>query len=208
MDIINESGGKMRFKTAAWLVPACVAVAGFARTARADDDTRLTGNINVILGGKSLDHDQWKPVDGQFLFGVQSDLRRPTWPISLAVNVLSSLANENEDGVDVTGSTFEFGVGVRKNFDTGGKIVPYLGAGPAFMRGNFTTDQDYLGGRLHHDDAGNTVGYWADGGVFFHVGRLLNLGIGARYSSGKVDLLGQKVKVGGSQFGLLGGIHF
>jgi len=52
--------------------------------------TDWTGNINVFMGGKQLEEDDWEPLDEQDEYGIMLDFKQESWPISIAIDFLSS----------------------------------------------------------------------------------------------------------------------
>src|SRR4051812_9218689 len=87
---------------------------GAAHMARASEESGVRGNILGFLGVKSLDHDDWDPVDDHLAYGVQSDFRGRSWPLSLAIDIIGSGDKRQKDGVNFTGATLEVDLGVRK----------------------------------------------------------------------------------------------
>ena len=55
-----------------------------------------TGNVNFFLGQKTLDEDDWAPLDKQGEFGVLVDFKQQNWPVSIAIDFLGSA----DDGTD------------------------------------------------------------------------------------------------------------
>jgi len=175
--------------------------------ARADAD----GNVNFFLGQKSLDSDDWDPVDDQLEFGAVMSFGQDDWPVHIAVDVLASVDEETVasgpgTSVTVTGSTFEIAAGVRKVWGKG-RTRPYLGAGVAVIGAGFEGDDGFI--TVDANDAG--FGFWAGGGIFWRLGKHFNLGLDARYSNAEVDLdfgsgfVAQDVSAGGLHYGLLVG---
>ena len=80
--------------------------------------TGYTGNVNFFLGQKSLDSEDWGPLDKQAEIGVLVDFKRTHWPVSVALDFLVSADEATELGTNFEGSTAEFDVGIRKIFET------------------------------------------------------------------------------------------
>lgn len=163
-----------------------------------------TGNVNFFLGQKSLDSDDWQPLDEQGEFGVLVDFKQSHWPVSVAIDILVSADEATELGVNLEGITSEINGGVRKIWDvSGSSIRPYIGGGLAIISADleasaFTTVSD--------DD--NSVGIWLNGGVYWTLGKSFNLGLDLRYSRAEVTILGVDVEAGGSHAGLILGYHW
>ena len=76
-----------------------------------------TGQVNFFVGQKSLDDDDWMPVEDQPEFGAVMSFGQVDWPVHIAVDVLGSATEEDiflGGNVTVTGMTFEIDAGVRK----------------------------------------------------------------------------------------------
>ena len=88
-----------------------LALALFAVSAQAN---QWSGNVNFLLGVKSMDSTDWDPVDDHAAFGVMVDFKQRDWPISIALDFLGSYGEETVGRVKFEGSTSEFNAGVRK----------------------------------------------------------------------------------------------
>ncbi len=171
--------------------------------------SNITGNINGALGAKWLDSDDWDPNDDQFLFGLFTDFRQNSWPISIAIDFIGTTNSKDRDGARITGSTGEMALGVRKVWDQFGAVAPFIGIGPSIMTAQTESSvSSNNGGHIITEDHDTDVGYWLGGGVLFHVTPMLNLGAAIRYSQAEVELFNQDVKAGGTEFMLLAGVHF
>lgn len=163
-----------------------------------------TGNVNFFLGGKSLDENDWEPVDQHAEFGVLVDFKQQDWPVSIALDFLGSVEEATQSGINYEGTTSEFDVGVRKIWGAEGtKIRPYIGGGLAFVSAEFkgtafTTVSD--------DD--NGTGIWLNGGVYWTLNQSFNIGLDLRYSQADVTLFGVDGDAGGTHAGLILGIHW
>ena len=163
------------------------------------------GNTNFFLGGKSLDKEDWEPVEQQGEFGVMVDFGKQGWPVHIAIDFMASGTKEIVGGDTVKGSTAELDIGFRKIFDIGG-MHPFVGGGIGSMSGS--TEFPGVG-----ECKGSGGGGWADAGIFWTLGKSFNLGFDARYSSATVELecpggVTVDKKVGGGHFGLLLGYHW
>ena len=195
-------------KIAAVTVVVLVAAAFTSSPARAGAD----GHVNFFIGQKSLDGDDWEPVEDQFEFGAVMSFGQDDWPVHIAVDVLVSADEETVfdpfigGNVKVTGATFEVAAGVRKIWKKG-RVLPYLGAGVGVISAGLEVDDGFVS--VDGEDAG--FGVWAGGGVFWRLGSHFNLGLDARYSSAEVDLdfgsgiVARDVSAGGLHYGLVAG---
>jgi len=156
----------------------------FCPTAAADAE----GHVNFFLGQKSLDSDDWDPVDKQGEFGAVMSFGMADWPVLIAVDVLTS--GDEEDVFNgpfgpakLKAGTFEGAFGVRKIWDSG-SVHPYAGGGIALIGAG----AEYEAGILDVDADDAAVGIWLGGGVFWRLGSRFNLGFDVRYSGADVDL--------------------
>lgn len=163
-----------------------------------------TGNVNFFLGGKTLEENDWAPVDQQAEFGVLVDFKQQNWPVSIALDFLGSVDEATELGVNFEGSTSEFDVGVRKIWEvSGSSIRPYVGGGLAFVNAEFKGTAFTT---ISQDD--NGTGIWLNGGVYWTLGQHFNLGLDLRYSQADVTLFGVDIDAGGTHAGVILGYHW
>ena len=107
-----------------------------ASVASAQD--QWTGNINMFLGQKNLDKDDWEPVEEQGEFGIEVDFREKDWPVNIAIDVLASSDDQSIidpffGQVDLEGKTTEFNIGIRKIWDES-SVRPFIGGGLSYIR--------------------------------------------------------------------------
>ena len=172
-----------------------------------------TGNLNVFLGAKVLDEDEWEPVEDQDEFGIKVDFRRQAWPVSIVIDYLSSSGDETElmfDPLlgtvefDIEGETSELNLGVRKIWDQSTYIRPFIGGGISFI------SAEYKGTALGItvSDSDNAVGIWFGGGVYWTLADHFNIGLEAAFSTAEVTLFDLDADAGGGHFGVLAGFHW
>jgi opacity protein-like surface antigen len=175
----------------------------FVTNAYAQEST-YTGNVNFLLGQKSLESDDWSPLEDQFAFAVLVDFKQAHWPVSIALDFLGSYDEQTQLGIKLEGTTSEFDAGVRKIWQvSGGSIKPYIGGGIAFINAEIKAI-DFV--TVSDDD--NSVGYWLNGGIYWTLGLHFNLGVDLRYSDADVTIAGVDGEAGGSTAGLLLGYHW
>lgn len=169
-----------------------------------------TGNVNLFLGGKALDEDDWEPVDSQGEIGIEVDFRPRSWPINLVVG-LRGAADEADVFDPVFGFvtleswTSELSFGVKKIWEPQGvPIRPYIGGGLLYATAEITVKDSF--GSASEDDSG--VGFWLGGGVFFTLAEHFNIGLDLRVSRAEVEIAGFDVEAGGDHFGLILGYHW
>ena len=167
-----------------------------------------TGNLNVFLGQKALDKDNFEPLDEQTQFGVLLDFKKENWPVSFAIDYLSSSDDVTENdpftglGMAIELSTTELDVGLRKIFDgSDSRLKPYIGGGIALI--DVETELS-LSGFFSESVKDDATGYWLNGGVYWTLGKGFNIGVDLRYSSADIE----DVDIGGTHIGLLLGFHW
>ncbi len=172
-----------------------------------------TGNLNVILGAKFMDEDGWAPVHEQAEVGILFDVRQREWPVSLAMDILVSGAEETllvDDpdigpaGITLTAGTAEFNFGLRKVIEWFPFFRPYIGAGVAVIAADL--EGKTAGVLSEEHDAG--VGTWVGGGFYWTLGRNLNVGFDFRWTSADVTLYGVETDAGGSHAAFMVGYHW
>jgi hypothetical protein len=158
------------------------------------------GHVNFILGQKALEEDDWAPVEDQGEFGAEVTWGKDDWPILIATDYLWSSDKEDlaATGVEVTGTSWELAVGIRKVWEAG-KNRPYVGGGLALIGGKF--EGSVSGLSVSDDD--QVLGAWVGGGIFWRLGPRFNIGIAGRFSKGQVTFFGVEGEGGGSHFGLI-----
>ncbi|MCI0526224.1 MAG: outer membrane beta-barrel protein [Nitrospira sp.] len=163
-----------------------------------------TGNVNAFLGAKSLDEDDWEPVEDHAELGLKLDFRQRAWPVNIAIDFMFSFDEEDLLGVNIEGETFEVNLGVRKIWDQGLQVRPFIGGGISFIGAEFKGSG--FGGSASDDDT--AVGFWIDGGVYWTLTEHFNLGLELGFSKAEVTLFNIDGEAGGVHFGALAGYHF
>jgi len=163
-----------------------ISVATFPCLAEMDYD------VNFLLGGKTLDEDDWAPLEQQSEFGVSATFGHDDWPVRIALDLLASA----DDNALFEVTTSELDIGVRKVWHRS-NATPFVGGGLALVGGEI--EDRFVGNSI--DDEG--TGAWIDGGAFWRLGRRFNLGVEARLSRGEVTLGGADIEAGGSHLALI-----
>lgn len=181
-------------------------------------------NLNFVLGQKYLDADDWRVDNDQGSLAFLSTFGPQSWPVQVAIDILGSGTTEpsfeiSRPGVeirgdDVTQSTFELDVGVRKIWRSG-RARPFVGGGLAVIWGRQESvilpppPFDIEGNELISDppfivsEEDEAPGAWVDGGIFWRLGKRFNIGLEARFSSAELSFTGRKVQAGGFNLGLI-----
>ena len=175
-----------------------------AGDATGSDD--FTGNISGYIGQKSLDDDDWGDIDRQGSLGIMFDFKKQSWPVSIAVDVIVSGNEHDEDGIKTEGGSLELDLGVRKIFDlSNSSIRPYIGGGIALIGAGARTK---VGGSTISDEDDTGTGAWIGGGMYYAATKSLNIGLDLRYSQAEVTLLDEDVEAGGFHTGITVGYHW
>ena len=185
-------------RTVRWMVGLAGVVAVMAGASPAVW-AKAEGHVNFFLGVKTLDEDDWQPIEDQGALGAEISIGQDTWPIFIAIDPFFSGGTEEEAGFDLTGATSELAIGVRKIWNVD-NVHPYVGGGPSLLSGSFEVETPF---GADFDDDDTTLGWWLGGGVFWRLGSRFNIGVAARFSRGEVTLFDVDVQAGGLQGGLL-----
>lgn len=163
-----------------------------------------TGNANILLGGKTLDEDDWEPAERQGEFGIEIDFRKKDWPINIAIDLLGAAGEETEGFTKRESRTSEFNIGVRKVWGQFPHLRPFIGGGLSFIRAE--DEVTVLGFTVSDDDSG--TGIWLGGGVYWTLEEHFNIGFELKSSFAEVTLFNKDVNAGGGHFGFLAGYHW
>ena len=165
----------------------------------------LSGHISGYLGLKNLNSSDWPDLDTHFALGVIFDIKKDSWPISIALDIFDTGGKHEHDGMEDLGHTTEFQLGVRKIFmNKDSNIQPYFGGGAAFMY----AEQEYeVNNTITKQDDGD-VGVWLGAGMYYEINPRFVLGLDVRYSYGEVTLFDKERKAGGIFTGITGGFQF
>lgn len=90
------------------IVMCWLLIPGLAMSQSSSNPDDWTGNVNVFLGAKMLDKDDWEPVDEHFEAGVLIDFKQKSWPISIAIDFLRSSDEEDVSFAVLNFGTFSF----------------------------------------------------------------------------------------------------
>jgi len=172
-------------------------------------------NLNFVLGQKYLDADDWPVGNSQGSISFLSTFGPRSWPVQVAIDVLVSAAGSTSTlypgsdgeirGTELVQGTFELDIGVRKIWRSG-RARPFVGGGIAVVRGQqeiqlLSSDPADISRELGEDD--EAPGAWIDGGVFWRLGEMFNIGFEARYSRAELSFTGRDVQAGGFNLGLI-----
>lgn len=170
------------------------------------------GNVNLLLGAKSLDNTEWFAYEHHET-GILIDFAQDGWPVNIAIDLLrshgdfSGLVYIPYDAIypyeeDVV--TREMNLGVRRYFDVNHTLRPYLGGGLALVK--LEAEGSTTPGSVVHDE-GTGSGIWLNGGFLWNLDAF-NLGFDIRATIAEVDMDYGYFQGGGGHAGLLFGYHW
>ena len=171
------------------------------------------GNINVLIGQKEQDTNfsDTKDVQEQDMLGLMLDWGAEGWPINLAIDIISSSkdSNDNNFNVNVDGSVLALDGGVRWYFLKNRAWEPYVGGGLSYISAEVDTDGQ--SNDIEFDDS--SIGYWLNGGIKWVLGEHFNLGGDIRWEKAELDVedgLGNSrdIEAGGLGYGVLLGYRW
>ena len=144
----------------------------------ASQDGGWTGNVNVFLGAKVLDEDEWSSVEDQGVIGLQIDFRPRSWPVNIVIDLLGAYEEKDYGGEDLSvkyeSITSEFNVGVRKIWERFAYVRPFIGGGLSFIHREFSVEASFQNKFTYDDDA---AGLWFGGGVYWTLAGHFNIGL-------------------------------
>ena len=174
-------------------------------TTSATNADEMSGHIGGFAGLKIMDGSDWPELNTHFAMGVLFDIKKDSWPISIAVDIFDTGDEYKHDGVKDLGHTTEYQLGIRKIFiNQYPKIQPYLGGGVSSMY----AEQEYQDSSTITKQDDNGVGGWFGAGMYYDMTASFVLGFDARYSYGKVTLFDKERDAGGLYIGLTAGYQF
>lgn len=173
-----------------------------------------TGNFNLFIGQKELDKDDWAPVEKQSEFGLELDFKRHNWPLSIAVELMYSidkgsfLIDPNIGNMYVEGKTYELNFGFRRRFPLYKGITPFIGGGITYIWAKSKGElRDII-----VSESDNNLGYWVNGGIYWTLKGMFNIGFEIRHSFAESDIFkgpdGSMTQIGGLHLGGLIGYHW
>ena len=168
-------------------------VAGLASSPVLADE--VSSNVRLLVGQKYLDSDDWNSLDSQTEIGVLFNIKKASWPVSIAFDVFGSGEDKNETGAE-RGYTIEQHLGVRKIWTLENSTFrPYLGGGVALVHAEY----EVIGSIKDND---NALGAWIGTGVDWHLSPEMTLGLDIRYSKADVKIFDKDIEAGGLHAGI------
>ena len=158
--------------------------------------TEFTGHIGGLIGVKLMDSDDWPELDTHFAMGILFDIKRDSWPISIALDITDTGDKYEHNGMEDLGHTTEYQLGLRKIFKYENRnIQPYIGGGVSVMYAELELEVNNV--KMTQDDT--DTGAWLGAGMYYEINPKFVLGLDLRYSHGKVTLFDIERNAGGIQ---------
>ena len=171
-------------------------------TTNADE---MSGHISGFAGLKIMDGSDWPELNTHFALGVLFDIKKDSWPISIALDIFDTGDEYKHDGIKNLGHTTEYQLGIRKIFmDQNSKFQPYIGGGVSFM----SAELEYQDSNNIMTQDDRAVGVWLGTGMYYEINPSFVLGLDVRYSYGNVTLFNKERDAGGLYTGLTAGFQF
>jgi opacity protein-like surface antigen len=166
----------------------------------------ITGNVRIMAGNKQLESDDWHELDSQNELGVIFDIKRETWPVSIALDLmLSGNDSDKSDAEYEYGYTIEQHLGIRKTWSVqNDQFHPYIGGGLAIIHAGLEQEEAFGGEK--DDDQG--YGGWIGTGAYWSLTENINVGLDIRYSQAEITVYDKDIKAGGTHAGLTMGYQW
>jgi len=158
-----------------------LAVLALSTSSKAQDD-EWTGDVNISIGRRNLNPDNWKPVEGQTALGIDANFGKKEWPVRILLGASSSIGNgtvsDSGGSYDVEGKTTELSAGARVGRSYSG-FTPYLAAGASWITAEVASNPNTSVKKSATDSF--KPGYFITGGVTYRFQKIFNIGVAARY---------------------------
>lgn len=165
--------------------------------------TAFAGNLNLSAGLRSLDDNDWEPVEDQDYLGATITFGPDDWPVLLAAGLYVS--SEEDDmrisggvlqpifgpvDVDVKADLAEVSFGVQFIGNRNGIVRPFIGGGLNYVQ----ADIELRSGSLEAEEDDESTGIYGEGGVFWRLGPAFNIGLNVRATLGnEFDIEGEEL---------------
>ncbi len=168
------------------------------------------GGFTIMYGNKSLEADNWRPVESQQEAGFSIEFQGPGWPVTAIASYLTSEGSATAYGPGYTlrikGNTTEIGLGVRK-YLAENRIRPFIEAGLMRVTAKLSAEvTGYYSGTASDSDSGN--GFWLGAGINTLLSDAWSIGFLGRISTADVTLGGLNGEAGGKHFNFTATYHF
>jgi hypothetical protein len=171
-----------------------------------------TSRFQIYGGFRSLDHNDWAPVEDQGALGLEFSHEPLDAPFGFEIGAFAS--GDEEDDVrlpggttlDVQGETEELSFGFRKTFAPDeGVVHPYLGGGLSWVRAEFEGGNG-TPGLTDHDES---AAFYFHAGVGFDLGPNFQIGFDMRFlGASDIDMFGHHGSADYGQLALFLAVQF
>lgn len=171
-----------------------------------------TGNLNLGVGLKFLDEEEWAATSQQKEFRLAFDIRQRRWPINFALDFMYSMSEQayayveaRDEYAKYNTTSYEINAGVRKIFDQ--KLYsmrPFVGGGFGYI----TASVNFLDILQERSFKEGTMGAWLEGGVYWELERHFNIGAEFLWSWAKIPVNLSDANAGGKHFEMIVGYHW
>ena len=156
------------------LMAACVAVALCGVPAFAG------GNVNFSLGNRMLDDGSTAPLDEQTFIGGYMDFQVKDWPIDLSGGLYRSSKSDTNQGIEVEATITELSFGAIKNWSVLSNMHPFAGGGLSVTK----VEAEVSDGFFSEEADDTNLAVYAEGGVYWTLAKVMNLGVQGRFTRG------------------------
>lgn len=190
------------------------AAAALAIVLTAPSAALAAGNVNFVVGPRSMQDDSWGELDTQGAVGIAVDFSPEDWPIHFVFGAQVSAQEDNDDDDfffedDLTGVVGELSFGAVWLPSTRSTTRPYVGVGIARTAAAIDLDGEFGPDEDDDRDSDNSWGYYVNAGVYWRLGARFNIGIDGRILRGTDEVVfGVERSSNYSQVGLLLGFGF
>lgn len=166
----------------------------------------LPNRVTLYVGQRSLDEDDWTPLEDQTAFAIEFAHEPEDSVIGFELGLAGSADDTIVNGVDVEARTAELYAGVVKSFlRNKGAVRPYIGGGISLISAEIEAS---AGGQTVDDDDSSVAGY-LHGGAAVHLGSAFYLGVDLRVLFGsEVSLFGFDIDADYTQLTAFLGLAF
>ncbi len=184
------------------------------------------GSLNLVFGEKSLDKDDWEPLESQSEFGIIYEFSKPEErSVAVVVSLLRSKDSMTEtetfdDSVidfTTTAETTELGIGARKYF-TENRARPFVEGGLAYVLADVSVEGTVVSTSpgttvfpvIIEESIDPAVGFWFGIGLDVKVGEAWSVGLLGRLTNanGTFSNEGEEIKIGGTHLAVFTAYHF
>ena len=169
----------------------------------AKQENEWDNRVSVLLGYKNLKSNNFEESN-QKAIGIEFDVKKKSWPVSIAVDLLGSGEKTSISGGKVEEVTGGIHLGVRKHWMFTSNVETYLGGGVNYEIGEIKEKTN--GASTTLDD--NRLGIWFSGGVNWKFRNGFILGSEVRHTN-EVDYFSTgTIQPGGLYYGVTLGYSF